>query len=59
MKSRKLSVIGQNKTFYLTLPRKMVVTLGWRKGQKIFVSLKGKNLVLRKSPANPSKATKN
>jgi len=43
---RKLSVIGQGKTYYLTLPKNMIEELGWRKGQKLVVKLKGSSIVI-------------
>ncbi len=43
---RKLTVTGQYETYYITLPRKMVRSLGWRKGEKKVVTLENKQIVI-------------
>jgi len=43
---RKLSVIGQGKTYYLTLPKNVIEELGWRKGQKLVVKLKSSSITI-------------
>ena len=44
---RKLSVIGQSRTYYLTLPKGVIDELSWRKGQKLQVQLKGKAILIK------------
>jgi len=44
---RKLSVIGQSRTYYLTLPKDIIDELKWRKGQKLKVQLKGRTIIIK------------
>lgn len=46
-KPRKLTVTGQGKTYYVTLPKEMIQALKWQKGQKLIVDLKEDSLVIR------------
>jgi len=53
---RKLSVIGQGKTYYLTLPKNIIEELSWRKGQKLEVRLRGDTISIQ--DWQPQKKTK-
>jgi len=44
---RKLSVIGQSRTYYLTLPKDIIDKLKWRKGQKLKVQMKGRTIIIK------------
>ena len=44
---RKLAVIGQSRTYYLTLPKDIVDELNWRKGQKLTVVRRGDSVVIK------------
>ena len=44
---RKLSVIGQSRTYYLTLPKEIIDELKWRKGQKLKVQMKGRSIIIK------------
>jgi len=44
---RKLVVTGKGRTYYITIPRKMIKKLGWRKGQKVEIHLRGKRIWIK------------
>lgn len=44
---RKLAVIGQSRTYYLTLPKNIVDELNWRKGQKLTVERRGESVIIK------------
>ena len=44
---RKLAVIGQSRTYYLTLPKEIVDELKWRKGQKLEIQRRGKTVIIK------------
>ena len=45
--TRKINVIGQGKSYYVTLPKWMMKELRWKKGQKVVVTKKYGKIVLR------------
>ncbi len=42
---RKLTKTGKY-TYYVTIPREYIATLGWRKKQKVSVRLSGKKIII-------------
>ena len=44
--TRKLTVTGNGKTYYLTLPLEIIRELKWRKGEKKIVMLENKRIVI-------------
>ena len=44
---RKIAVTGQYDTYYITLPKKMVRSLNWRKGEKKVVEQRGAEIVIK------------
>lgn len=45
---RRLSVTGQGKTCFVTLPRAMVDELNWGKGHEVQIKLKKDRIVLKR-----------
>jgi antitoxin component of MazEF toxin-antitoxin module len=43
---RKLTVTGNGKTYYITIPLWMIKQLKWRKGQKVSINLEGSRIVI-------------
>jgi len=43
---RKLTVTGQYDTYYITLPKKVIKALKWKKGEKKVVRQEGKRIVV-------------
>ena len=44
---RKLTVTGATDTYYITLPKKMIRHLKWKKGEKKVIDQNGKTIVIR------------
>ena len=44
--TRKITVTGNGKTYYVTIPRWMIEELRWRKGQKVTLKLRGKRIFI-------------
>jgi len=44
--TRKLTVTGEGKTYYVTIPLAIIKKLKWRKGEKKVVSLKNDTIVI-------------
>ena len=55
---RKLAVIGQSRTYYLTLPKELVDELSWRKGQKLTVQRRGNAVVITSQTSQKKKNSK-
>ncbi len=45
---RKLTVTGEAGTYYVTLPKKIVRILDWRKGTIVSIKQKGSRIIIRK-----------
>ena len=43
---RKLTVTGKTGSYYLVLPKEMIKSLNWKKGEKKVVSRKGEKIVI-------------
>ena len=43
---RKLTKVGSNRSFGITLPIEMIRELGWRERQKLVVKRRGKKLII-------------
>ena len=43
--TRKLTVTGKY-TYYVTIPREYIETLGWRRKQKLTLKLSGKKIIV-------------
>lgn len=43
--TRKLTMTGKY-TYYVTIPREYIETLGWRKKQKVTLKLSGKKIII-------------
>ncbi len=43
---RKLTVTGQYNTYSITLPKKMVRMLNWKKGEKKIIRHEGKRIII-------------
>lgn len=39
-------------TYYVTLPKEELAALGWREGEKVLVSRKGKRITIEKKKGN-------
>jgi len=46
-KIRKITTTGNANTYYVTLPKETIRDLKWRKGQKVIVEQKGKEIIIR------------
>ena len=44
--TRKLTVTGEGKSYYLIIPREIIKDLGWKKGEKKVVFQKGKGVMV-------------
>ncbi len=44
---RKISVTGEARSYFVTLPKDEVEALRWRKGQRVVVERAGETLVIR------------
>ena len=44
---RKISVTGAAQSYFVTLPKDEVQKLKWRKGQRVAVERKGKEIIIR------------
>lgn len=44
---RKISVTGEARSYFVTLPKDEVEALRWRKGQRVLVERVGQTLVIR------------
>ena len=44
---RKLTVTGKTSTYYVTLPKDVIHDLKWKKGQKLIVEKKGKQIIIK------------
>jgi bifunctional DNA-binding transcriptional regulator/antitoxin component of YhaV-PrlF toxin-antitoxin module len=43
---RKLTVTGPGRSYYLTLPKKIIKALKWKKGEKKVVVKEGKRIII-------------
>jgi antitoxin component of MazEF toxin-antitoxin module len=44
---RKLTITGNGKTYYITLPLWMIKELKWKKRQKVSIELEGEKIILK------------
>ena len=51
---RKLTVTGNGKTYYVTLPRKIVKALKWKKGEKKVAHLEEGRIIIEDWKNKPS-----
>lgn len=45
--TRKLTVTGTGRSYYITLPKWMIKQLKWKKGQRLSVTLRGKTVRIK------------
>ena len=43
---RKLTVTGSGKSYYLTIPKEIIKTLKWKKGEKKIISTDGQRVLI-------------